>query len=315
MPTFNDHTYASTNAGLAPEEIELTAFSFPVGLTPGDWYLGVVNASSNNAIYIVRAIEYTATVIPLTNGIPYNANLGADRLDYYSFKVSSNAIARRVQAHLGGAGDLDLFLRKGPPLPEATNSHYISNPGVVDELIRLETNSLPVPLSPGIWYLAVTNNETFPVGYEITATEFGVEPPPVSGQITNIVITDTNVCITWISVPGTNYYVVAKTNVLGAAGHPSPRPSPRWTPAPPGASPRPVRGGSSMSSKANPGQPHSRPRTLRRASMAPTSAWVGPPCRAPTTSSRARRPSPIRLDHPDSEHHGDGPDHRGLLSH
>src|SRR5690606_11826369 len=83
VPTFNDHTYASTNTGLVSEEIELTPFSFPVGLTPGTWYLSVANRSTNNnATYVVRASEVTALVIPLTNGIPYNNNIPPGVLDY-----------------------------------------------------------------------------------------------------------------------------------------------------------------------------------------------------------------------------------------
>ncbi|MCC7374112.1 MAG: hypothetical protein IT581_05625 [Verrucomicrobiales bacterium] len=90
-------------------------------------------------------------------------------------------------------------------------------------MIQIDTNSFPVPVGPGIWYLMVTNKDLATVSYEITATEFGVEPPPNSGQVTNLVVTPTNVCITWISIPGTNYYVVAKSNALDAA----------WTPVSP----------------------------------------------------------------------------------
>lgn len=215
VPTFNDYDYALTNAGTAPESIELTPFSFPIGLIPGDWYLSVVNASTNPATYTVRASEVVATVIPLTNGVPYNNSLTPGTgLQYYQFLVSSNATAAEFLLTSAGAGNLDLFVRRGPPLPGAGNAHYSgTNLGVVDERIQLDTNSLPVPLGPGLWYLSVTNNEIFPVTYEITATEFVVEPPPVSGEITDIVVTDTNICITWISIPGTNYYVVAKANL------------------------------------------------------------------------------------------------------
>lgn len=225
VPTFNDFTYASTNAGLADEIIELTPFSFPVGLTPGDWYLSIANPGTNIATYAVRASEVTALVIPLTNGVPYNASLlPGEGMSYYSFLVSSNATAAEFKLTSAGTGDLDLFLRKGPPLPDPSNAHYSGiNPGPADEVIRLETNSFPIPLSPGLWYLAVTNQEAFAVSYEITATEFGVEPPPISGEITDITITETNVCITWISVPGTNYFVVAKTNAFEAV----------WTPVSP----------------------------------------------------------------------------------
>lgn len=225
VPNNNDFTYASRNPGLVEEVIELTPFSFPVNLTPGPWYLGVVNNSGNNATYTVRASEQTARIVTLTNGIPQNASLRAGgELDYFQFTVSPGATAAEFKLTSAGAGDLDLFVRKGPPLPDASNFHYAGQgSGTGDEVIRLGTNSAPVPVSPGIWYLSVTNKEAATVGYEITATEFGVVVPPPSDQITNIVVTTNSVCLTWISIPGTNYYVVARSNVLSAA----------WTPVSP----------------------------------------------------------------------------------
>ncbi len=225
VPTFNDHHYASTNAGLDSEVIELTPFSFPLGLRPGPWYLSVANASSNVASYVIRAVEETAEVTVLTNGVPYNASLEpGESLDYYQFTVSSNAVAAEFLLTSAATGDLDLFIRKGPPLPGPDNFNYQStNAGVVDEVIRIETNSLPVPLSPGVWYLAVTNKEAVAVSYEIRATEFGLEPPPPTGVVTNITVDENEVCITWMSTPGTNYFVVAKQGILDAT----------WTPVSP----------------------------------------------------------------------------------
>ncbi|MCC7374113.1 MAG: S8 family serine peptidase [Verrucomicrobiales bacterium] len=123
VPTFNDFHYASTNAGLANEEIALTPYSFPTTLTPGNWYLSIANASSNNATYVVRASEETALVVPLTNGVPYNASLPAGPgVDYFQFTVSSNATAAEFKVTSAGTGDLDLYLKKGPPLPNALNA-------------------------------------------------------------------------------------------------------------------------------------------------------------------------------------------------
>lgn len=225
LPHRRDTTYLSQNPGLTDETIELTPFSFPEGLTPGDWYLGVLNASTNPATFVVRASEQTARVIPLTNGVPQNGRIHpGGALDYYEFHVSEGATAAEFRLTSAGAGDLDLYLRKGPPLPNAANAQYAGlTVGTGDELIRIETNSAPIPLSPGLWYLAVTNKEAAPIGYEITATEFGVVLPPPVTEITDIVIGTNNVCITWVSIPGTNYYVVARSNVLSAA----------WTPISP----------------------------------------------------------------------------------
>jgi len=61
------------------------------------------------------------------------------------------------------------------------NYNYIStNAGTSDELILVLTNSVPVPLTNGYWYLAVSNASGAPVNYTIRATELTNIPRQLS---------------------------------------------------------------------------------------------------------------------------------------
>ena len=60
LPTLASRDYASTNAGTSDELIVVFNTSAPVPLTPGDWYLSVLNATSNAVTYTVVATEYAS---------------------------------------------------------------------------------------------------------------------------------------------------------------------------------------------------------------------------------------------------------------
>jgi hypothetical protein len=65
-----------------------------------------------------------------------------------------------------------LYLRRGLPLPGASlYDYWITDAASPFEVIRVSTNSMPVPLAYGDWYLAVFNRATNTVSYEIRATE------------------------------------------------------------------------------------------------------------------------------------------------
>src|SRR3569833_2728833 len=92
----------------------------------------------------------------LSNGVPVTSTLGTNELERpFVFNVSSNATEATFQL-LKLTGNADLVLRKGLPLPTLTDSDYGSFSGTnADEIIYVLTNSLPVPLSQGPWYLDV----------------------------------------------------------------------------------------------------------------------------------------------------------------
>jgi hypothetical protein len=114
-------------------------------------------------------------IITLTNMVPVSNTLAATTVPaYYQYDVSSNAIAVSFLLY-NLSGNVNLVARKGFPLPD-TNSgadyYYISqNPGTIDETITISSNSTPVALSPGRWYLGVFNADVNPVNYTIEAVE------------------------------------------------------------------------------------------------------------------------------------------------
>jgi hypothetical protein len=217
LPTLTSFDYASLNPGLLPEDILVFTNSTPVALKPGTWYLGVYNATARPVNYTILATEFTnafPNIVTLTNAVPYNganSGLAASLNDYYRYVVSPAGV--RVQFETFGAdGDVTLVARKGLPLPNLSSYDYFSaNPGTNDELIVVLTNSTPVALTPGDWFITAVNTSGGPVNYTIMATEW-----PQTGRPITIVsqTTDSNsVCITWTSLPGVHYVVQGKVGL------------------------------------------------------------------------------------------------------
>ncbi|MEK7780372.1 MAG: S8 family serine peptidase [Verrucomicrobiota bacterium] len=217
LPTLLNNDYGSFNPGANNEDIVLLPASTPVPLTPGRWYLGVFNRDALPVTYNIVATEFTNTlpnIVTLTNAIPYgNTNSGAGAgVDYYRFVVSSDSVRAQFEINTP-SDDVTLVARKGLPLPDLGLYDYISaNVYTNDELIVLTTNSAPVILSPGDWFLTAVNIAGVPVSYSIKATEWSAaEVAPF--VITSYTIASNEFCITWNSVPGAYYFVQGKTNL------------------------------------------------------------------------------------------------------
>ncbi|MFN3407958.1 MAG: S8 family serine peptidase [Limisphaerales bacterium] len=215
------YDYAGLNPGLLDEEILILTNSLPVPLAPGTWYLAVVNTTIAPANYCLTATEFTnalPVIITLTNGVPFNATNARPpgTADYYRYPVT--AAAARLQLETFAAdGDVTLVASRGLPLPDLFTFDYRSaRPGTNDELIVILTNSAPVTLTPGDWFLAVVKMQPGPVRYTVMATEW-----PATGRPLTILSsgpTGTNTwCITWASLPGVHYFVEGKTNFLDPA--------------------------------------------------------------------------------------------------
>jgi subtilisin-like proprotein convertase family protein len=225
LPTLFNYDYGSFNPGTSDEEIIVFTNSTPVALAPGRWYLGVVNVDEVPSSYCLVISEYTnplpSTIVTLTSGIPYfNTNSGAgDATDYYEYDVSGSAA--RVQFEINNPdNDVILVARKGLPPPTLALYDYISANGCTnDELIVVLTNSTPVPLTPGDWFISAVNVSGGPASYSIMATEWPTTGRPIDitgGQIIN----DSGVnyfSVTWDSLPGVHYYVQGVTD-LNSAG-------------------------------------------------------------------------------------------------
>jgi subtilisin-like proprotein convertase family protein len=215
-PAPGDTDYASISPGTNDETIIVTTNSGRVPLSGGRWYLGVFNADKQADSFTILANEYT-TGIPvihrLVNDVPFPlTNAGpANAIDYFVYTVTTNAVAVRFEVN-NPTADVTLLVHKGlPPLPTLNIFDFRSaNPGTSNELVVVSPNTTP-PLTNGDWYLGVVNVTGGTVSYSAKATE--VLPGPTNIVITNMVVTSSNICLTWTSVPGLDYFVQGNTGL------------------------------------------------------------------------------------------------------
>ena len=185
-------------------------------LLPGlTYYLGVRN-NGIHAASIVLEVDYDITA--LTNGVPFTSVLTtniSDAVRYFSYTVSSNAYAATFQLLGITNGNADLVLRKGVPLPVTTSSDYGSfNVSNVNENIYVFTNSTPVTLSAGTWYLGVIRRDSGPVGYSVLAKEVDLAGGSPAVSIINLT---NGVPFSFTASPGaalTNFFRFTVTNAL-----------------------------------------------------------------------------------------------------
>lgn len=141
-------------------------------LVPGQrYYLSVTNP---NPVAVTFAFQVEFNVTALTNGIPLSSTLGTNQFGgftrYFSYDVSTNATGAAFDL-FNLSGNANLLAQRGRlPLPQFDYASF--NGGTNAENISLLTNSVPVPLTAGRWYLAVTLGGAQPVDYTVLATEF-----------------------------------------------------------------------------------------------------------------------------------------------
>ncbi len=182
-------------------------------LIPGQtYYLGVRNNGAVPSTVVVR-VDFNLTA--LTNGIPLTSTLGTNDLERpFVFNVSTNATEATFQL-LKLTGNADLVLRKGLPIPSLLDADYGSFAGSnADETIYVLTNSLPVPLSSGPWYLDVIKrslandpNGSNAVTYSVLAKELTNLP--------TIITLSNRVPVNFTAGPGaalTNFFKFSVTN-------------------------------------------------------------------------------------------------------
>ena len=212
-PTLTSYDYGSFNSGNLDEQIVVLTNSAPVALAPGRWYLGVFNVDTWTVVYTIVAAEYSfpSSIITLTNGIPYSGSAAAASVGYYRYVVTPGSA--RAQFELNSPSqDLTLVARKGWPPPDLASFDYRSaNAGTSDELIVVFTDSSPVTLAPGDWYLSAANSTASPASYGIKATEWPETGRPI--LVTGAEATATEFCVAWASLPGVHYLVQGLTDL------------------------------------------------------------------------------------------------------
>ncbi len=160
----------------------LSASTQPPLISGETYYLGVQNTGTTSITFV---IELDFDITALSNGLPVTSTVTTASLPrYFQFDVSSNATAV-VFALTNLSGDANLYARRGPPLPTPAFYDFAGvNRGSDPESIVIFTNSFPVPLAPGRYYLGVFNNDFFPVRYTVVASEY-TNPIPNVITLTN----------------------------------------------------------------------------------------------------------------------------------
>ena len=134
------------------------------------------NCTAGTSNTIVIQVDFEPQFIELLNMVPTNG-IALDLYGYYFFRVPTNAARAQFEIN-HPTGDMELVVRKGLPPPGPFYFDYFSdNPGTNDELIVVLTNSTPVALTNGDWYLTAINLSGVPVDYSIMASWW-----PVTGR-------------------------------------------------------------------------------------------------------------------------------------
>ena len=181
-------------------------------LVPGTvCYFGVQNT---NAAPLSFAFETDFDVPVLANGVAVSGTVAAGAPpSYFAYDVSTQATIASFQL-IDLSGNAGLYAEYGLPFPTPTAFDFASaSPSTNGQQILVLTDSTPVPLAPGRWYLGVFNSDTNTVSYTILATEFAV-------NATNVVVLDyqistNSLCLAWAATPGSYYYVQGATNPAG----------------------------------------------------------------------------------------------------
>ncbi len=161
------------------------------------------NPGTNTASF---SIQVDFNIITLSNGIPFTNTSPVNSVQYYQYFVSTNNPVATAFEILNPNGNVILVAREGAPLPDLApgDYNYISaNPGSNNQAIVVLTNSTPVALAPGQWYLGVFNNDTKTVNYRIRALESDGPAEP------NIIMLTNGVPFSFNSGPGvalTNFF-------------------------------------------------------------------------------------------------------------
>jgi hypothetical protein len=195
--------------------VTLTAGTTPPLVTGATYFLSVENPCINGSnVTVVLQADFGGGVITLTNMVPYaNVNPGTGNTnDYYVFNVPTNAARAQFEIDNPSAYVV-LVATEGSP-PNLSSYDYISaNPGTSDQLIVVLTNSTPVPLGPGSWYLTAVNLSGGPASYSIMASWWPTTGQPIT--VTGSGTTPGNFCINWSSLVDVHYYIEAVPSLNG----------------------------------------------------------------------------------------------------
>ena len=217
LPVLTNAAYASDFPGITNEVITVTTNSAPVPLTPGDWYIGVYNKSTNGVIYTIRATPTLNTnfnVIPLTNNVPLDFTIGASAQVTNLFLFSVTNDFSEIHFDVENATNVTALRVAFEQLPLPSNTNALQY-----DITNQEIHAVVIPANfartnlIGDWYLAVLGSGAGDATFTITAS--GLLPSTGTNTVvpSRIEITNNAVCISWDSQVGVSYAIQGRKNI------------------------------------------------------------------------------------------------------
>jgi subtilisin-like proprotein convertase family protein len=173
LPIPGKADFSGTNPGTMSERIDVTPDTTPP-LSPGLWYMGVLNRELTPVTYGIRVTEQfintNITIIDLTNNVPVDFGISTSPVitNFFRFVPDpTNAVVQFDLYNLSGPAELVVDLTNRP-----TSSSYLLHDFCSPEAparIVVRTNAL-LPALDGEWYLAVINRGTNPLDFTICAS-------------------------------------------------------------------------------------------------------------------------------------------------
>ncbi|MGZ5566823.1 MAG: LamG-like jellyroll fold domain-containing protein, partial [Limisphaerales bacterium] len=169
--------YLMANVGAPGAVTVLSKNTGPPFLIPGQrYFLAVQNLTAQDQPFCLQVdfdVNTNFTITSLDDSVnnPVTTNVAPGSIQYYSFDVTNSVAVFQVT---NISANVDMVIRHGLPLPDSNSYDYGSfNSTTNDEFIVITTNSSPVVLAPGRWYVTVYNVVTNPtVTYTIVADQF-----------------------------------------------------------------------------------------------------------------------------------------------
>jgi subtilisin-like proprotein convertase family protein len=173
LPMPGKADFSGTNPGTMSERIDVTPDTAPP-LSPGLWYIGVLNREATPVTYGIRVTEQfintNITIIDLTNNVPLDFGITASPLitNFFRFVTDpTNEVVQFDLYNLTGPAELVVDLTNRP-----TSLTYLAHDFCLPEAparIVVRTNAL-LPVLAGEWYLAVINRGTNALNFTICAS-------------------------------------------------------------------------------------------------------------------------------------------------
>jgi len=187
----------------------------------GDWYVAVVPQTNTTVHFTIEArhLPTQPVIQDLPPDTPILSTLGADTfgaplgLDYYRIRLPNDAVQATIMVQ-PLTGNVDVYLKRGLPLPDPTQFDYQGvNLGLAPEVLVLDTNSFPVPIQGGDWYVAVRNMEVVSTTYQIFLTVQRGQSPNQIVLDKNIIFQNGALVLRWTAPPGLVFRVEYATEI------------------------------------------------------------------------------------------------------